>query len=137
MKTERKPKMCRRNIYISVVESCWTTILYCHTQPLLVHLNITSIFSYPHPALAVLIVTQVYSECPVIVRRQENGEIVVASDMLQLLTSEIANSGVIAREGILFDVCKCIAGAVKAKEFILYLVQGETLVKHDQGADKG
>ena len=58
--------------------------------------------------------------------------------MLQLLTSEIASSGVIARDDILFDVCKGIAGAVKAKEFILYVVHGETLVKHDHGAaDKG
>ena len=57
--------------------------------------------------------------------------------MLQLLTSEIASGGVIAREDILLDVCKSIAGAVKAKEFTLYLVHGDSLVKHDHGADKG
>ena len=61
----------------------------------------------------------------------------MASDMLQLLTSEIASSGLVTMEDILFDVCKGIAGAVKAKEFTLYMVQGETLVKFDHGADKG
>ena len=58
--------------------------------------------------------------------------------MLQHMTSEIASNGAaVAREDILHDVCRSIAGAIKAKEFCLFLVQGETLVKHEHGGDKG
>ena len=58
--------------------------------------------------------------------------------MLQHLTAEIASNGAaVAREDVLHDVCRSIAAAVKAKEFALYLVHGDELVKHEHGGDKG
>ena len=55
--------------------------------------------------------------------------------MLQQLTSEIGSSGVSSKEEVLWDVCRCIAGAVKAKDFSLYIVQNEMLAKYEHGAN--
>lgn len=57
--------------------------------------------------------------------------------LIKRLTAEIQNSRMVSKEDILFDISRCIANAIKARDFSLYLVCDQELQKYEQGNNKG
>ncbi len=57
--------------------------------------------------------------------------------MLKRLRGSIQGGQVVARRDILFEICRCIASAVKARDFSLYIISDENVLKkYEQGSNK-